>query len=262
MPTYTLIQLVRDGPVATVTLNRPQVHNALNAEMIAELTACFAALTADLSVRIVILAGAGPSFCAGADLQWMRESLGWSREENRADAERLATMYETIDHMPKPLLARVQGAAIGGGAGLVACCDLVIASEQALFGFSEVKLGLVPAVIARFVVPKIGLSHARALFVTGARFGAARAAEIGLVHQVVAPEALDAAIATAIDEMYTSGPAAAGRSKAILRALQTLPDEEMRAYAVDAIAEARTSPEGQAGLDAFLNKQLPPWTRQ
>jgi methylglutaconyl-CoA hydratase len=260
MPPYSLLQLDRDGPVATVTLNRPEVHNAFNPAMIAELQNCFTALAADSTVRVVVLAGSGRSFCAGGDLQWMRQSLAWSADENRADAERLAEMYETIDRLPKPLIGRINGAAIGGGAGLVACCDLAVAAEHATFGFSEVKLGLLPAVIARFVVAKIGVSHARALFVAGTRFNAIRAAEIGLVHQVVAPESLDAAIALAVDEMMTCGPEAVARIKVLLGALQSMPQDEFRAYAVDEIAEARTSAEGQAGLTAFLEKRKAPWS--
>ena len=262
MQSFALLRLERDGAVATVTLARPELHNAFNPAMIDELTACFSALAQDPDVRVVVLAGDGRSFCAGADIQWMRESLAYTREENLADADRLATMYETIDALPKPLIGRVNGAAIGGGAGLVACCNVAICVEQATFGFAEVKLGLVPAVITRFVVPKIGASHARALFLSGARFGAGRAAAIGLVHEVVPADGLDAAVSAAVAEMLSSGPEAIARAKALIAALDLLPEAERRAYTVAAIAEARLGEEGQAGLSAFLEKRRPPWSGQ
>jgi methylglutaconyl-CoA hydratase len=258
---FEFLQVEIEKAVATVTLNRPELHNAFNQVMIAELTACFTALASDPGVRVVVLTGAGRSFCAGADLQWMRESLHWSYDENMADAQRLAEMYAAIDRLPKPLIGRVNGAAIGGGAGLVACCDCAIAVEGAIFGFSEVKLGLVPAVIGRFVVPKIGAGQARALFVSGGRFKAERALGIGLIHQVVPADQLDAVVVAAVDEMLSSGPEAVARAKKLIAALQTLPDEEQMPYTVRAIAEARTSEEGQAGLAAFLDKQRPPWNR-
>ena len=260
MQTFSSLELDRQGVVATVTLARPEVHNAFNPTMIDELTTCFRALAEDPAVRVVVLTGAGRSFCAGADIHWMRESLAFSYEENVADAGRLASMYETVDGLPKPLIACVNGAAIGGGAGLVACCDVAIAVEQATFGFREVKLGILPAVIGRFVVPKIGASHARALFVSGARFDAARAAVIGLVHQVVPPPDLDAAVGAAVDEMLSSGPEAVARAKALIEALQALPVEERRGYTIAAIAAARMGAEGQAGFGAFLQKARPPWS--
>jgi methylglutaconyl-CoA hydratase len=260
MAAFSLLRLDIDGAVATVTLNRPDVHNAFNPAMIGELTACFTMLAAEHGIRVVVLAAAGRSFCAGADLQWMRESLHWSYEENLADADRLAGMYEMLDRLPKPVIGRVNGAAIGGGAGLVACCDLVVAAEQATFGFTEVKLGLVPAVIGRFVVPKIGPSHARALFLAGARFGAPHAAAIGLVHQVVPTAELDQAVGAAVSEMLSSAPEAVARAKALVAAMDALPEEDRRAYTVAAIAKARTSAEGQAGLTAFLEKGRPPWS--
>lgn len=260
MPPPSLLRLDYAGPVATVTLNRPELHNAFNAAMIAELAACFESLAADPDVRVVVLTGAGRSFCAGADLQWMRDSLAWSYDQNLEDADRLAAMYETVDRLPKPLIARVAGAAFGGGAGLLACCDLVIAADHATFGFTEVKLGLVPAVIGRFVISRIGASHARALFVGGARFDAQCAAAIGLVHHVVAAADLDAAVQAAVDEMLTSSPSAVAAVKSLIAAMDTLPAHQRRAYTVAAIAAARTSEEGQAGLTAFLEKTRPPWS--
>jgi len=257
-----MLELARAGPVATVRLNRPDLHNAFNPTMIAELTACFQGLAVDPLARVVVLTGAGRSFCAGADIQWMRESLDFSSAENLTDAERLAAMYDAVDGLPKPLIGRINGAAIGGGAGLVACCDLAIATERARFGFTEVKLGILPAVIGRFVAPKIGAGHARALFVSGTRFDAARAAALGLVHEVVAEDALDEAVARAVAEMLTSAPGAAASAKALVKALATLPPAERRAYTVAAIAEARMGAEARAGLRAFLDKSAPPWSAE
>src|SRR3712207_3621961 len=180
MPRY--ISLARTGTVTTVTLYRPELHNAFNPEMIDELHACFEQLAADRRVRAVVLTGAGQSFCAGGDLGWMHASLGLTHEQNIADAERLAAMFEALDTLPLPVIGCVNGSAFGGGVGLVACCDIVIAAEGARFGFSEVKLGIIPGVIARYVVPQIGASHARALFVSGQRFHPPDAPRIGFVH--------------------------------------------------------------------------------
>jgi methylglutaconyl-CoA hydratase len=254
--------LTRHGPVATIILNRPQLHNAFNAELIDEMRVCCEELAADAGVRYVVLTGAGPSFCAGADLQWMRSSLELSREENIADAERLAAMFEALNTLPKPVIGRINGAALGGGVGLVACCDIAIATDNAKFGFSEVKLGIVPGVIARYIVPKIGASHARALFVSGKRFDAAHAQRIGLVHDVVPPAKLDTVVQQAVEDVLTSGPEAIGRAKRLVQAVTTLPHEQILGYAVEAIADARTSDEGQEGLRAFLEKRKPRWAEQ
>jgi methylglutaconyl-CoA hydratase len=257
--TYQYLFLSHTGQVATVTLNRPDVHNAFNAELIVELTECFTQLADDASVRAVVLTGAGRSFCAGGDVNWMRASLDLSRDENMADAERLAAMFDSINSLPKPVIGRVNGAAVGGGGGLVACCDVAISSEKATFGFSEVKLGIVPGVIARYVVPKIGISHARALFVLGRRFDAAHAQRTGLVHEVVPAEQLDVAVEQAVAEVLTSGPQAIGRAKRLVEAVATLPHDETLRCTVEAIAAARTGDEGQEGLRAFLEKRKPGW---
>jgi methylglutaconyl-CoA hydratase len=254
-----MLDITYTGSVATVTLNRPDVHNAFNAELIAELTDCFTELADDVSVRAVVLTGAGPSFCAGGDVNWMRSSLDLTREENMADAERLAAMFDAINGLPKPVIGRVNGAAVGGGAGLVACCDIAISTKTAKFGFSEVKLGIVPGVIARYVVPKIGVSHARALFVSGRRFDAAHAQCIGLVHDVVPAEQLDAAVEQVVAEVLSSGPEAIGRAKRLVQAVATLSHDQVLHYTVEAIADARTSDEGQEGLRAFLEKRRPRW---
>jgi methylglutaconyl-CoA hydratase len=208
-----------------------------------------------------VITGAGASFCAGGDVNWMRSSLDLSRDENIDDAKRLATMFDAINSLPKPVIGRINGAAIGGGAGLVACCDIAIAADGAKFGFSEVKLGIIPAVIARYVVPKIGASHARALFVSGRRFGAAYAQQIGLVHEVVPIDQLDTAVERAVSEVLTSGPEAIGRAKQLIEAAISLPRDEWECYTVEAIADARTSDEGQEGLRAFLEKRKPGWIK-
>jgi methylglutaconyl-CoA hydratase len=256
---YRFITLAQERSVATLTLARPELHNAFNAEMVAELHACLGALAGDEAVRAVVLTGAGPSFCAGADVHWMRASLDWTEEQNRADAEGLAAMLEVAWQMPKPLVGRVNGAAIGGGVGLVACCDIAVAVDTARFGFSEVKLGLIPAVIAQYVVPKIGVGQARALFVSGERFSAARAREIGLVHAVVGAGELEATVAALVEQLSSSGPAAVGAAKRLVDAIWTLDRDAARRYAVGAIAEARVGAEGQEGLRAFLEKRRPRW---
>jgi len=253
------ITLAHDGPVAQLKLNRPELHNAFNPEMISELHRCCQELAQDTSVRVVVLTGAGTSFCAGADLSWMRSTLEFTREDNLADAERMAAMYEALNTFPKPVIGQINGAAVGGGVGLVACCDIVVAIENAKFGFSEVKLGIVPAVIARYVVPKIGASHARALFVSGRRFDAAHAQRIGLVHDVVPESKLRGVVQKVVDDVLSSGPQAVGRAKQLVHAVTTLPHDEMLRYTVEAIADARTSAEGQEGLRAFLEKRKPNW---
>ena len=258
---YRFITLTQADAIATITLARPELHNAFNAEMIGELHDCFIALGGDASVRVVVLAGAGPSFSAGGDLKWMQSSLDWSLAQNQADAEALAAMFEAAWTLPRPMIGRVHGAAIGGGVGLVACCDLALAADTARFGFSEVKLGLIPAVIAQYVVPKIGVSQARALFVSGERFTAERAFEIGLVHAVTSAEDLDATIASLAARLRSSGPEAVGAAKRLIDAVWALDRIAARRYVVEALVAARTGDEGQEGLRAFLEKRSPNWSR-
>ena len=257
---YTTILLTYEGPTAMITLARPELHNAFDAVMIDELRDCFTALATDERARVVVLTGAGRSFCAGADLNGMRASLEWSRDENIADAEMLASMFDAAWNLPKPLIGRINGAALGGGAGLVACCDLAIATDTTRFGFSEVKLGLIPAVIAQYVVPKIGVSHARALFISGERFTAERAFEIGLIHAVTDVEGLDATVETLVKSFLSSGPTAIGAAKKLIDAIWSLERSAAQRYAIEAIADARVSPEGQEGIRAFLEKRRPTWS--
>ncbi len=254
MAEQTVTFTFADG-VARVTLARPAVRNAFNADVIAELHAAFTRIAAADDVRAVVLAGEGNVFCGGADINWMRESLDLSFEANAIDAERMSDMFRAIDNCPRPVIARIQGAALGGGAGLAAACDIAIAAEDAVFGFTEVKLGIIPAVISPFVLSKIGASHARALFLTGERFDAVRAERIGLVHQTVPAEDLDAAVDRTIGEIRTAGPYAASAAKLLIRRVVDASYEESRAITTRAIADLRISPEGQEGLRAFLERR-------
>lgn len=255
-----VLTLTRNGPVATLTLQRPAVHNAFNPEVIAGITEVCHEVRHDPVVRVLVVQGDGPSFCAGADLNWMRNSLAYSHEENVADARRLDAMFTALDTLPQAVVARVHGAALGGGVGLVCCADYAVAADDAVFGLTEVRLGLLPAVIARFVAARIGFGHARALFVTGRRIKAAQALAIGLVHEVVPPDQLDAAVDGVVADLLRGGPQAIAASKELLRAVRTEPLAEVRRLAIEAIAAARTGPEGQAGLRAFLERQSPPWS--
>jgi methylglutaconyl-CoA hydratase len=250
------------GVIARVTLTRPEVHNAFNAELIGELRALFRRYDDEPAdkLRGVVLAGDGPSFCAGADVNWMRASLGLGKEQNEQDAMVMAEMFDAIDRCPAPVIARVQGAALGGGMGLCAVSDLVIAEAGAKFGFTETRLGILPAVISPFVIAKIGESHARALFPGGRRFDALRAMRIGLIHEVVEGDAaLDAAVETAVADLLAAGPTAARAAKAIVREVRGLPHESTRWHTARRIAGQRTSAEGQEGLRAFLEKREPGW---
>lgn len=250
------------GVVAHVSLNRPEVHNAFNADLIGQLRQVFRKLADEPAdkLRAVVLAGNGPSFCAGADVTWMRASLGLAREQNEQDAMVMAEMFDAIDRCPVPVIARVHGAALGGGMGLCAVSDLVLAEAGARFGFTETRLGILPAVISPFVIAKIGESHARALFPTGRRFDAVRALRIGLVHEIVEGEdALDAAVDTAVADLLAAGPTAARAAKAIVREVRGLPHESTRWHTARRIATQRTSAEGQEGLRAFLEKRDPGW---
>jgi methylglutaconyl-CoA hydratase len=257
-----VLRVERDGPFARVTLARPEVRNAFNAELIDELTTTFTALAAvpPEALRGVVLAGEGQTFNAGADVAWMRAAMGLSLEDNERDATAMQAMFEAIERCPVPVVARVQGAALGGGMGLCAAADIVIAAADATFGFTETKLGIVPAVISTFVVPKIGESHARALFATGQRFDAERALRLGLVHEVVPDEtALDARIAAILGELRAAGPTAVREAKVLALAVRRLGHDAAHARAPGVIARQRTSEEGQEGLRAFVEKHPPHW---
>jgi len=256
---YQALTVALDEGVATVTLNRPEAHNAFQAVLIGELTEAFRALGGDERVRAIVLTGAGPSFSAGADIASMRASLDLTTEENRADAGRLADLFETIDACPRPTIARVNGAAYGGGVGLVATCDIAVAAAGATFAFSEVRLGIAPAVISPYVLRRIGEANARALFLTGMRFDAERARAIGLVHHVALPDQLDAAIAEQVAAIRAAAPGAVVATKALVRQLRGLAAPDAREATTALIARLRTGAEGQEGLRAFLEKRKPAW---
>jgi methylglutaconyl-CoA hydratase len=260
-----LVRLERSGPdgaIARVTLARPDVHNAFNAALIDELRRTFAALAREgpSELRVVVLAGDGPSFCAGADIDWMRAAMQLDVEANEQDAMAMADMLEAIDTCPVPVIARVHGPALGGGSGLCAVADLVIAEAGARFGFTETRLGILPAVISPFVVARIGETHARALFPSGRRFDAVRAQRIGLVHEVVeGVEALDAAVEQAVSDILASGPTAVRAAKAIIREVRGLGHGSAKWHTARVIARQRVSEEAQEGFRAFTEKRRPAW---
>ncbi len=256
---YRHLLVRREGPVVHVTLNRPEVRNALNAEVIGELGAWAAAVRREPGVRAAMLAGTGPVFSAGADVEWMARSLTFTADENIADAERLSRMLSALDRIPVPLIGRVQGAAMGGGAGLAAVCDVVVAAEDTVFAFTEVKLGIVPAVVSPFVLAKIGRSGARELFLTGARFTAARAREIGLVHTVVPADQLDDAVRERLNDVLAAGPQAVATAKTLIERVWDMEPEQAGRLTARTIALRRVSGEGQEGLRAFLERRKPSW---
>jgi methylglutaconyl-CoA hydratase len=256
------LRVERDGDVARVTLARGEARNALNAALIGELRDAFRTLAAEPpeTLRAVVLAGEGRAFCAGADIAWQLASARMSDEENRADVAHLAEMLDAIDGCPAPVIARVHGAALGGGMALCCVADITLATSSASFGFTETKLGLVPAVISPYVLARIGEAQARALFPAGERFGADRAQRIGLVHEVLPDEAaLDARVAALLGELRSAGPRASRDAKAMLRAQRGLDPTAARDLTVAWAARQRTSAEGQEGLTAFLEKRPPSW---
>ena len=255
MPTISIEQ---SGPVVRVTLNRPDVRNAFNEEVIGELTA-WAEAPQPQGARVAVLAGAGKVFCAGADLTWMSRMVTYTSEENIRDAAAMAAMFNALDTLELPLIGRVHGAALGGGAGLAAVCDIVVAAEDAVFGFTEAKLGILPAVISPFAVQKIGISAARELFLTAGRFSAQRARDIGLVHAVVPAIDLDAAVDAYVKELVTSGPEAMVGAKRMISAVAGRTPAEMAQHTAETIAKHRASSEGQDGMRAFLEKRKAGW---
>lgn len=247
-----------DRGVATVTVDRPEVRNAFDAALIAELTEAAAVVAADTAVRVVVLTGAGDAFSAGADLHWMRSMRDWSFDDNVADARRLDAMLRALYDLPQPLIGRINGHALGGGTGLTAVCDVAIAVRGAQFGFTEVALGLAPAVISPYVVRKVGHSFARAVFVTGERFDADRALAAGLVHGVVEHERLDAAVEETVGRCLRAGPVAAAAAKR-LPDLALRPLDEATVQTPPIIAALRVGDEAQEGMAAFLERRVPSW---
>lgn len=254
---------VDDRGVATITLNRPDVHNAFDDELITALIKAVGQLEADDSVNVVVLAANGKTFCAGADLGWMQRMADYSEDENFDDAMRLADMLQRLDELPKPTIAKVQGHAFGGGVGLVACCDVAVAVEPAKFSLSEVRLGLMPSTISPFVVRAIGAREARRYFQTAERFEAEEALRIGLVHRVVAPMELDDAADETIDVLLQGGPEAQAAAKAFIALNDRSPiNKELLRDAARRIANLRASDEGKEGVSAFLEKRTPKWLRK
>ena len=259
------LRIERSGPndaVARVTLTRPEVHNAFDASLISDLRSTFAAFAREdpMSLRAVVVAGDGPSFCAGADIGWMRAAMTLDSEANEQDAMAMAEMFEAIDTCPVPVVARVHGAALGGGMGLCAVADVVIAESGTRFGFTETRLGILPAVISPFVIAKIGESHARALFPGGRRFDAVRAQRIGLVHEIVEGEAaLDQAVEAALAELLAAGPTAARAAKSIIREVRGLPHGSSKWHTARVIARQRTGDEAREGFAAFVDRRRPAW---
>ena len=248
------IQTRRQDDVEYLTLNRPEVRNALNEEVIAQITAWAHVIAAETDVRAVVLSGSGPSFCSGADIAWMTKMAGYTRDENIRDARAAAAMFQALDTLPVPLIAKVHGAAVGGGAGLCAVADIAVAHEVATFAFSEVKLGLIPAVIAPYVLARIGASAARELFVTGRRFDAEHARRIGLVHAVVSADRLDSTIDQYLTEIRANGREAMAEAKRLLRAIAGRPADAVAETTAEAIAMRRVGTEAQERMKQFLKK--------
>ncbi|MGH1507068.1 enoyl-CoA hydratase/isomerase family protein [Ralstonia solanacearum] len=260
MNAFETLAFAQRGAVATVTLNRPDVRNAFNETVIAELTGAFHALAKEDSVRAIVLAGHGPAFCAGADLNWMQTMAGYSDDENRADALRLAEMLRAIHACPKPVVARVHGDTYAGGVGLVSACDIVVAADSAHFCLSEAKLGLIPATISPYVIRALGEQAARRYFITAERFTAAEAHRLGLVHELASAEALDAKVDALTAALVANSPNAVRESKRLVREIASAPiDDALLADTANRIAAIRASDEGREGVQSFLGKRKPNW---
>jgi methylglutaconyl-CoA hydratase len=256
----TLVSTKKDD-VLTVTLNRPDVHNAMNDVLINELTRCFQQISKDDSVTTVIITGNGKSFCAGADLTWMKSMVHFSKEENMKDSHRLLDMYDSIYSCPKPVIGRVNGPAFGGGLGLIAVCDITLTVPDMRFGFSEVKLGIIPAVISTYVAKRMSPADMRRLFITGERFDSMIAQKIGLIDMVVPPDTLDQAVNSCVEQVRSSGPQAIKEIKHLIECLETMEVKEYKEFTVEKISELRVSHEGQERITAFLQKRKPNWKR-
>jgi methylglutaconyl-CoA hydratase len=257
----TALAIEHQGPIGLVTMNRAERHNAFDDALISELTEALRSMEADDSVRLVVLSGAGKSFSAGADLHWMKRMAGFSKDENQRDAMTLAALMRTLANLRKPTIARVHGAAYGGGVGLVACCDVAVGSQNATFSLSEARLGLIPAVISPYVIAAIGERAARRYFLTGERFDGAQAWRLGLLHEVAATDGeMDDKIGEICDAMLDCGPVAQREAKDLIRAVAGKPlHSELIQDTADRIARIRSSPEGREGVAAFLEKRRASW---
>lgn len=251
--------LLEGDEVVRVILNRPEIHNPFDDKTIAELTGCFSKIANDKNVRAMVITSAGKSFCAGADLNWMKKMASYPKEENVADAQRLSEMFAALERIPVPTIARVNGAAFGGGAGLVCACDFAIAGENAMLSFSEVKLGLLPGVISPYVIERVGVKEAVRLFTSGERLDAHRALELGLADKIVSQEGLDYAVNELVELIMTGGPEAVRACKKLARTYSRMDADAFKRYCIEAIADARASDEGKEGITAFLEKREPAW---
>ncbi len=257
---YDTIDVLKQNDVVTIFLNRPDVHNAMNEQLIKELTDCFKKLDKEKDTRIIVLTGKGKSFCAGADLNWMKSMAKYSKEENIRDSRLLSDLFESIYNCQKPVIGHINGHAFGGGLGLFAVCDIVIAVPDCIFAFSEVKLGIIPAVISTYIVRRIGLSNMRRLFITGERFDSAYAKEIGLIDYIVPEGEIDEKIQKYIELLRLSGPKAIVEVKKLVDAYEKMEIEKYKQHTIKKIAELRVSEEGQEGINAFLEKRKSKWS--
>jgi methylglutaconyl-CoA hydratase len=256
---YEHLRVEQEGGILWVRLNRPAIYNAMDGAMMEELARCFGSVGGIPGVRVLVLSGEGSAFCAGADLEWMRTVAGLGMEENLNDAGLLADLLSALNTCPVPTVARAHGVIFGGGIGLLAACDLVVAADDARFSLSEVKLGLLPAAISPFVVAKIGQGHARALFSSGARFDAERALRIGLVHQIAPAAELDTVLRATLKDFLTAAPHAAAQARTLINKVAGRTPAEARAETTQLIARLRAGPEGREGIAAFLEKRKPAW---
>jgi methylglutaconyl-CoA hydratase len=254
-----LLERASDPRIARLILNRPARRNAIDGELVALLQRAVRELAGDATTRVIEISGAGKTFCAGADIDWMKKVSGFTMQENLRDSAELASLFRAFDELPKPIVARVQGAALGGGTGLVAVCDVVVAAENAIFGTTEVRLGVIPAVISPYLVHKVGESRARAWFVTGERISAEEALQAGLVHRIVPEKELGTAARTILDAILLGGPEAVAEAKHLARAVSAMPLRDATNMAIQRLGERRASAEGREGLAAFLEKRKPSW---
>ena len=257
---YETIEIFREKDIVTVYLNRPEVHNAFNEQLIKELTSCFEDLSKDNKIRIIIITGKGKSFCAGADLNWMKSMVNYSKEENIKDSRLLIGLYDSIYNCSKPVIGRVNGHAFGGGLGLIAVSDISIAIPNCKFAFSEVKIGIIPAVISTYIIRRINLSTMRRLFITGERFNSEYAKEIGLIDYVVPEDEIDKKIEGYVELLRSSGPIAVKEVKKLIDSCEKMDVEKYKEHTVKKISELRISYEGQEGINAFLEKRKSKWS--
>jgi len=256
---FDTIEVFKKTDIATVSLNRPKVHNAMNESLMKELTNCFKDISNDNTIRVVVLTGKGKSFCAGADLNWMKSMVNYTKEENIKDSRLLLDLYEAINICPKLVIGKINGHAFGGGIGLIAVCDITISIPGLKFAFSETNLGIIPSVISTFVSPRVSAADMRRLFITAERFDSTIAHKIGLIDYIVNPEELDAKVDFYIEQSRYSGPLAIGEVKNLIKNLRKMSIEKYKEFTIKKISELRVSQEGQEGINAFLEKRKPKW---